>query len=254
MSDRTQDEFYIGYLPQAPTALGRTTRLRVLLLLACVLGVALLAVNSQSGFSNAQFEFGVAREFRGVLTNDPVPSLLVQRPGGADSAVGSSSRYLLVAPFKFGADELIAAHLGQHVSLRGSLIHRDDQTMLELEPGSIEALEGSGPTPVEGRSVGRHSYRGEIVDSKCFLGVMKPGNLKPHRACAANCIRGGIPPVLLVRTAAGARYLLLVDEDGSAVNDRVLDMIAEPIEVTGQVISHGEQLVLRADPATYRRL
>jgi hypothetical protein len=84
---------------------------------------------------------------------------------------------------------------------------------------------------------------------------MAPGDTKPHRACAARCISGGIPPVFLVRDADGrAAYLLLLSADGEAVNDEVLPMIAEPLEITGTVERHADLLVLRADPATYRRL
>jgi len=34
----------------------------------------------------------------------------------------------------------------------------------------------------------------------------------------------------------------------------VLDLVAEPLEITGEVEQHGELLILRADPATYRSL
>jgi hypothetical protein len=254
MTDEAHDEFYVGYLPDAPPALGRWLKSHVRLLWIGAALVALSIVATLSPFSNAAFEFGVVRSFRGVLTDDPAPTLIVARPGSTSGGTNATSRYLLVAPFKFGASELIADHLGRHVELEGSLIHRDGRTMLELVPDSIVTLDTPGPSASPTTALGERTYRGEIVDSKCYLGVMKPGNLKPHRACAANCIRGGIPPVLLVRTEAGARYLLLVDENGGTVNDRVLDLIAEPIEVTGEVIAHGEQLVLRADPATYRRL
>ena len=104
-------------------------------------------------------------------------------------------------------------------------------------------------------SLGRRTFIGEIVDSKCFLGVMNPGQLKPHRACAVRCISGGVPPVLLVRQTDGtARYLLLVAPDGQPVNQRVLDLVAEPVEITGEVERQGELLVLRADPKSYRPL
>jgi len=32
--------------------------------------------------------------------------------------------------------------------------------------------------------------RGQIVDPKCYLGVMKPGEGKPHSDCAIRCIDG----------------------------------------------------------------
>ena len=103
--------------------------------------------------------------------------------------------------------------------------------------------------------LGQQTLIGEIVDSKCYLGVMNPGQLITHRACAIRCISGGIPPVLLVRQTNGpALYFLLVSSDGRPVNKQVLSMVTEPIEVTGNVERQGELLILRADPATYRRV
>ena len=78
---------------------------------------------------------------------------------------------------------------------------------------------------------------------------------KPHRSCAARCISGGIPPVLLVKDPDGnSNHLLLVSADGRTVNQQVLPLVAEPVEITGRVMRLGGQLVLQANPETYRRL
>jgi hypothetical protein len=139
--------------------------------------------------------------------------------------------------------------------MRGSLIYRDDKTMLEIEEGSIEVVDDARAAALPEEDLGRRTLRGEIVDSKCFLGVMKPGNLKPHRACAARCISGGVPPVLLVRDAAGlATYYLLASEDGEPVNGQVIALVAEPVEITGRVVRRGDLLTLFADPDSYLRL
>jgi hypothetical protein len=128
--------------------------------------------------------------------------------------------------------------------------------MIEVAPDSIRATRASGPplnSPVE--NLGQHTLAGEIVDSKCYLGVMNPGHTKPHRECASLCIRGGIPPLFIVRDAAGRKLALwLLSERGQPVNEQVLDFVAEPVEIAGQVSRNGDQLYLRADPATYRRL
>jgi hypothetical protein len=59
---------------------------------------------------------------------------------------------------------------------------------------------------------------GEIVDSKCFLGVMNPGEGTVHCDCARVCLRGGIPPMLLIRGARAEEALvLLVDAAGAPV-------------------------------------
>jgi hypothetical protein len=84
---------------------------------------------------------------------------------------------------------------------------------------------------------------------------MNPGQLTPHRACAIRCISGGIPPVLLLRSQNGpAVYLLLVSANGKPVNQQVLDYVAEPVEITGEVERQGDFLILRADPAAYLRI
>ena len=119
----------------------------------------------------------------------------------------------------------------------------------------MQMREGVSGTPVPAVSLGQQTLRGEIVDSKCFLGVMNPGALTPHRACAIRCISGGIPPVLVVHQNNGpALYFLLVARDGKPVNKLVLSMVAEPVEITGEVERQGELLVFRADPASYRRI
>src|SRR5690606_3083584 len=100
---------------------------------------------------------------------------------------------------KFGAQPLVRGLAGRRVRLRGALIYRDNQTMIEIEPGSLVET-GMGSIPEQSvREWGEVRLVGEIVDSKCFLGVMNPGNLKTHKSCAIRCISGGIPPVLLVR-------------------------------------------------------
>jgi hypothetical protein len=170
------------------------------------------------------------------------------------------SSYHLVKPFKFGLDVGTARRFdGQPVTLKGTLIYRGDQTMIEVVEGSIQPRSASTPQPFNPStspvSLGRQTLVGEIVDSKCYLGVMNPGQLTTHRACAIRCISGGIPPVLLVRRTNGpALYFLLVSPDDKPVNQQVLDLVAEPVEITGEVQRLGAMLLLRADPASYRRL
>lgn len=247
-------EFYVGYLPHAPARLARSLRRRALALLVLAGATALLVVAAHGVRPAARFEYGAPVELAGTLEARPYPHLLVRRPGrvGTHSPVSS---YALVAPWKHGADALVAGFEGQNVRLRATLAYRDGVVVAELEPGSIRREPGAGaPTPVA-VALGRRTLVGEIVDSKCFFGVMNPGELKPHRACAARCISGGIPPVLCVRDAGGrASYFLLVSAAGEAVNQAVLDFVAEPVEITGEVERRGDNLVLRADPAAYRRL
>jgi hypothetical protein len=211
---------------------------------------------SQHMIGTSVFEWGTIKSFSGILQTQPYPHLLVSRPGTADG-LSPYSTYYLVAPWKFGLDrEAIAPLAGKSVTLKGALIFRGSQTMIEVQPGTIQATNIAATAALPPTiALGKQTLVGEIVDSKCFLGVMNPGQLTPHRACAIRCISGGCPPVLLVRQKDGpAIYLLLVSADGQPVNKQVLDMVAEPVEVTGEVERQGELLILRADPATYRRV
>ena len=119
----------------------------------------------------------------------------------------------------------------------------------QLEEGRAD---GRG---AEREPLGRCTLRGEIADSKCHLGAMNPGRRKVHRACAMNCIAGGIPPVLLVdREDGGTDVALLVGPSGEVVNDAVLPLVGLPVEVTGELWREDGLLILSADPAAIRRL
>jgi len=244
--------FYVGYLPRAPAPLARRMHRVVLGLGGGALLVALVLAASHRRLPLASFEFGVPRELEGVLRAGAAPRLVVARPGRGAAPAGSS--YLLVAPGKHGAGDLVAGLDGRRVRLRGTLAWRAGETLVEVEPGSVRDL-GAGAGDPAARSLGRFELVGEIVDGKCWMGVMNPGNLKPHRACAARCIAGGIPPVLCTRDADGnASYLLLVSRTGQPVNEEVLPYVAEPVRVTGEVEVRGSARVLRMDPGSIERI
>jgi len=252
------DEFYIGWQDKSPPGVGKTVRRAVLLLLALAVLVPLMLAGAQRLIGRSVFEWGNRKMFSGILQITPYPHLLVRRPGQAGEQAKFST-YYLVAPWKFGLDrEKLAPFAGEAVQLEGTLIYRGDQTMIEVQPDSVRKNSGTNAAvtaafPVE--PLGRQTLTGEIVDSKCFLGVMNPGQLTPHRACAIRCISGGIPPVLLVRQQNGPPlYFLLVSATGQPVNRQVLDLVAEPVEITGDVERQDGLLILRAAPATYRRL
>jgi hypothetical protein len=253
------DEFYIGWQANSPPAIGFSVRRAVIVLLALAVGLGVLLPLAQRTIGLSVFEWGKVKEFSGILKSEPYPHLLIRRPGTNAESLAFSS-YYLVKPFKFGLDPEVAQRLdGKQVRLKGTLIYRGNQTMIEVADQSIQSLANSIIQPFNDSTspvrLGRQTLIGEIVDSKCYLGVMNPGALTPHRACAIRCISGGIPPVLVVRPTNGpVLYFLLVSADGKPVNKQVLGLVAEPVEITGEVERQGELLVLRADPVTYRRV
>jgi len=185
-------------------------------------GFALAAtiVFLQEPYAPSRFEYGKSRTFEGVVRTRPVPHL------------GST---LLAGEGKHGASVVDGA-----ARVTGSLIERDGMHMVEVH--RVERL-GNAPAAAPAQFVRRGTFRGEIVDSKCWLGVMNPGEKKVHRACASLCIRGGIPPMLVTHDA---KYILVTHHD-------VLPLVAETVEITGEVVREGELLVLRAERNAIRR-
>lgn len=237
------EAFYVGYQPSAPYQIRRRMLRTVAILGAGCIGFAAFLVLAQAPFAASRFEFGQYRAYEGELVEWPYPMLLT--PDG---------HYLLVGTGKFGVSGLLHGRDGQGARLRGSLIERDGQRMLEVEPASLQFA------PLDKRSkhlsgdLGKVTLTGEIVDTKCYLGVMNPGSGKVHRGCAVRCISGGAPPAFLVRDAAGETHLLLlVGSDGRQLSREVLDYVAEPVTISGLLTRRGESLILKAEPKHFRR-
>ncbi len=243
------EEFYIGYKKMMPPGLSAHLRWMMLLLGGIVLMMLILITIGQQPFDKSFFEFGRARSFSGIIMEKPFPFLLV--PEWEKDYL----TYDLVAQGKFCAQESFRGLDMKTVTLRGSLIYRDNHRMIEIVPGSVVIeSEGSAASYPDQISLGEQSLVGEIVDSKCYLGVMNPGKSKVHRACAIRCISGGIPPAFIVKDQGGESVLLLlVGRQGEPINQRILDMVAEPLQITGEVLRVHDRLILKADPETFRR-
>jgi hypothetical protein len=243
-----EEEFYIGYQASAPASLARYMRGVVIALMLCAGLVACLLARGHNRYARAFFDFGNVREFTGTLLLQPVPTLI--------ASTQEETSYALVGVGKHGIEPVPADLNGKAVRLQGTLIERDGMKMIEVQPTSLRADNARAELPsVPAQAAGEIRLRGMIVDGKCYLGVMNPGEGKPHRECAVRCISGGIPPLFVAQDETGKTdRLWLVGTDGSAINDRVLDYIAEPVEIVGFVQIESGQLVLRAAPENIRRL
>ncbi len=251
-----QNDFYIGWQDRAAPGVSRRLRIVVLVFLVMALVLGGLLAGVQRTIGRGIFEWGRVGEVAGVFLADPQPRLLVARPGQTGTNVSYSS-YLLVRPFKFGLSaDLARRFAGQPVRLKGTFIHRNDQTMIEALPETMQLDPAGRPiAPVRAVPLGQQTLRGEIVDSKCYLGVMNPGQYIPHRACAIRCISGGIPPLFVVHPASGPPlHFLLLSADGGVVGNEILEYVAESVEITGAVEQSGELLLLKANPATIHRV
>ncbi len=241
-------DFYVGYHDPSPPRVRRFQRLFAAVSLVVAGAAAVVIATGQRQLPAAAFEFGTIRTFEGFVVADPYPSLIVPRGP-------VNSRYLLVGPGKSGADALVEPVAGGWATMHGTLAYRDGQAVIQVEPGSVARAGGALPPSLAEEVLGERSVEGEIVGAKCYLGVMNPGSGIAHRACAELCIRGGIPPLLMVRHEDGTTEgIILAGANGEALGEELSGLMAQPVGVTGTLVRRGATTVLHVDPAEIRRL
>jgi hypothetical protein len=249
MGDDRNDELYVGYLPSAPPRVARLVRRLVPAMVVSAVALAALLAALQGPFDAGTFEYGATAQVEGTVLERPYPMVL---------RTGASRGALLVREGKHGAAADAEGLDGRRVRLEATRVESPLGSMLELVDGTLEPLgpvagaataTAADAATVAAEDLGRIDVVGEIVDSKCFLGVMKPGRGKPHRSCAARCLSGGIPPQLLVVSAGGAsRLLLLADATGRPLPPpSFLGMVGEPVSATGTVVRRAGVLTLQLD-------
>jgi hypothetical protein len=82
---------------------------------------------------------------------------------------------------------------------------------------------------------------------------MKPGDGKTHKACATLCVTGGIPP-MLVTSEPTPRSVIITDDSGKPMPDAWRIFIADPVQVTGELVNVGGLLQLRVREGGIERL
>ncbi len=239
-----RNDFYIGWKEDMPDS---TRSFLKKVLIPIFIFIPLLVVTVvffQKPFNQHQFEFGNITTVTGIYYEKPFPILVADKGILPDSL---SHDIVLVGYGKFGAQGIIkdiekkhGAIIGKKVTLAGTLIYGDGKTLMELTEleASLVTIVDHNITTYQTPSVEKPiSLSGEIIDPKCYFGVMKPGEGKVHKSCAIRCISGGIPPVFKAKASdqkEPARYYLIFDENGHEVNKRILPYVAEQIMLTGK--------------------
>jgi len=207
------EEFYIGYETGMPPGARRAVRAAVVAAVVLAIGSAALLVGLQRTLAESRFEFGHVRTFSGYLSLTPAPALLVVESGVVHP-------HWLVSPGKRGPEAALGTASAGWVTLSGTLAAREAWRMIELVPGSVRRGDPRGAPPaLPAPAPRRVTLRGEIVDSKCYLGVMNPGERTVHRDCAARCLAGGVPAMLAWHNEAGAHLALLLGADARALRE-----------------------------------
>jgi hypothetical protein len=243
------ESIYVLYRP-LPTRNRRFLRVYVPTMLWSLVIVAFVWARAQQPPGPAVWDDAVARSFTGVVRMEPYPMLVLPGKDGLPAEV-----MLIVEVGKHGAQQRLGPLAGRSATLSGWLLERDGRRMLELEPGTLAQPVGEPVPSVGERVVGRVILRGEVVDAKCFLGAMKPGAGKPHKACATLCVRGGLPAVFVPHDpGTGPRFYVLSGPDGGAPGPWFEGMIADPVEVAGEHRIVGDLDTVVVVPGSIRRL
>src|SRR5207249_1521656 len=148
-----RDDFYVGYVPKAPAGLGRiAARIAAGIVLAGLIAGGLL-IFGQPPFATSKFEYGEYRDYAGVIEEWPYPIL-----------VTDNASFLLVAPGKHGLPDTVKGLQGKHVQLKGSLVERIPDRMIEVLPAYIVADARQSPAASQHTiDLGSVTLRGEIV-------------------------------------------------------------------------------------------
>ena len=258
--------FYIGWMPKAPQSFAKHVKKVLFILFPVAIVVAWVLVSFQKKFSTANFEFGKLTEVKGVYFNKPAPVIKVIN--GKDIWGNLSYQTIpLVGYGKHGAETAILeieeekniSLNNKEVILKGTLLYSDGKTLLQVSkddnPVVNVGAEAGASVGQQTKELGNQTIKGEIIDPKCFFGVMKPGEGKVHRDCAIRCILGGIPPVLKVQNAKGEiNFYLIVGPNGEKMNEAVQDYVAEPVAINARVVQLDDWILLYVNDSKFNRI
>lgn len=246
MADK--DPFFVGYLP-TPGPLKGFMAVAGAWLMVLFIGVSYVLAASQSDPGDGTFRWDWRRHtITGMMTIDPYPVIHVIESEHYDPG----TTVMLSGFGKRGVQKRAMPLDGQLVQATGLSIKRGELDMMQLIGGKrgLSLTEGD-PDEVPVEPLGRWRLTGEICDSKCYTGAMRPGEGLAHKACANLCLIGGEPPVF-VSTAPvdGDIFFLMANADGSEVTEPVLDHTATLVTIDGDVERVGSMLVFKIDPQT----
>ena len=254
-----KDDFYIGYVDEVPKKIKRSTKKFVVIAMGLLVLTAIVFAFTQNTFKNSSFELATSTKISGIYHEMPYPMLKVQTSENSYKNVvllgfGKSS----ANPFFEKIKEEVPQISGRTLNIEGNLIYFNGKTLLQITDDqkiSVDEKAGRGALPGLKIVAQNMELQGEIIDPKCYFGVMKPGKGKIHRSCAVRCISGGIPPVLATTDDNNlAEYYLLTDAKGQPINERVLPFVGKPSLITGTVVQMEDWYQLRIDVSNIKEL
>jgi hypothetical protein len=263
MKTEEEEEFYVGYLPQAPQKTSMFVRNVIITIFALMIAGSIALALHQLQFSDGVFNYGSNKEYTGVYSNIPVPSIrIINQKDSTGKLINLSIP--LVGYGKHGAESAIEAYEKQNnislvrkeVTFKGDLLYGEGKILLSLNSlAPIIRLTETKDRPGEMIAMNDTVLMGEIIDPKCYFGVMKPGRGKVHRECAIRCISGGIPPVFRAHKKNGDyEYFLLLGKKGERINQQVLPYVADKVYLPGKLFKWEDWMVIACDMSAIQRI
>jgi hypothetical protein len=237
---KKNDEFYVSYIDGSLGSKTKKTLKRFVFVTVVIIILAALVFSfSQKPFRNSTFELTSATKITGTFHENPYPMLRIEIAENEFKNIlllgfGKSS----ANPFLEKLQNEVKDLNGKTLSIEGNLIYYNGKALIQItddEKVILLKTNTSNKIPLK-TSISEMKLQGEIIDPKCYFGVMKPGKGKIHRSCAVRCISGGIPPVLVTTDKNNiTKYFLITDLDGNAIHEDILPFIGKPSEINGIV-------------------
>ena len=259
-AESSKSAFFVGYLAM-PRALGRHLGWVTAVIIAILIGGGAGFLLGMRDPGDGRFRGDLGRvTLTGIVTNDPYPTIHL----AADEDHPNGRSVLLIGSGKFGVEKWAGAFEGQTVNASGFLVTHNAYEMMVI--GSKKRLEamsegaGSVHSQMEPMSddiallpqeeiIGDYTLKGEVVDSKCAIGAMRPGIGKAHRGCGNLCLLGDVPPMLMVHGPKGAFQLfLLTGNKGEPIADKLTNGMGLFVEASGTLVRRGGMIEFRINP------
>lgn len=254
----SRDAFFVGYLPVPRALIGFLAVVTGVVIGAGVAVAAVFAL-AQGDWGDGSFKWGDGYQTRtGVLLAEPYPVLYL--PPDGEHPKGRA--VVLSGQGKRGVQQAAEALDGKPADVGGIALGRGEVGVEFIQVGGkvrLRAAENTAAIPAdwlpEMQDLGERTLKGEIVEAKCYLGAMRPGQGKTHKLCANLCLIGGIPPMFVVYREQGAPLVMLLGgSQGGPVPEALLDHTSHYVELTGRLERRADLLVFKIDPASLRRL
>ncbi len=254
------ESFFIGWIGNIDSSTAKTLKRFVFPSILIAFMFLLSFILLQKKIANSEYKYNEVATYTGMVSNSPFPHIVFTK--GKDNFGNPQMEALpLVNAWKFGADQLIQNWCKKTTScvatIKGTIITRDGINAMELsdeENSFVQAKNNVDFRNITPQLIGDVKIIGEIIDPKCYLGAMNPGEGKPHRSCAIRCISGGIMPMITFNQSGKKEYAVLLGMKGEKINEKVLDYVAEPVEINGTLFKYANWQFIYIIPEKINRL